>query len=205
MVGHDLFIVKADGGYLAGCRTHAWIFQTPRRTRGLALGDQTQHVVATIPDLAGTRWLLQAGGRLYGAESPVIRQVDIATGAVRRVVSGTAVFASADRRQLYVVQGDTSLLELPVVGNGEARRLTIPSGWYVGPPDQAVAGGVVVASRPGGPGGRPWNLAIWDPGRGGVRIIGRGGAVVMAAYTPSGARYSLLAWQPAGPGSWPAP
>jgi len=167
----------------------------------------TQRVVATVPALAGAGpgAQVQVGGRLYTGGSSVIRQVDIATGAVRRVVSGTAVFASADRRQLYVVQGDTSLLELPVVGNGEARRLTIPSGWYVGPPDQAVAGGVVVASRPGGPGGRPWNLAIWDPGRGGVRIIGRGGALVMAAYTPSGARYSLLAWQPAGPGSWPAP
>jgi hypothetical protein len=157
----------------------------------------TQHVVATIPDLAGTRWLLQAGGRLYGAESPVIRQVDIATGAIRRMASGTGVFASPDGRQLYVVQDDTSLLELPASGTGAARRLTLPSSWYVDPPDQAVAGGVVVVSRPGRP-TRPWNLAVWNPGRGGVRIIGRGGgAEVMAAYTPPGARYSLLAWQPA--------
>jgi hypothetical protein len=118
-------------------------------------------------------------------------------GDVRRMVSGTGVFASPDGRQLYVVQDDTSLLELPASGTGAARRLTLPSGWYVDPPDQAVAGGVVVVSRPGRP-ARPWNLAVWNPGRGGVRIIGRGGAAeVMAAYTPPGARYSLLAWQPA--------
>jgi hypothetical protein len=156
-----------------------------------------QRVVATVPDVAGTRWLLQVGGRLYAAEAPVITQVDIATGGVRRMVSGTAIFASADGRQLYVVQDDTSLLELPASGNGAARRLTLPSGWYVYPPDQAVAGGVVVVSRPRGP-SAPWNLAVWNPGRGGVRIIGRGGgAEVVAAYTPPGARYSLLAWQPA--------
>jgi len=159
----------------------------------------TQRVVATVPALAGAGpgSQVQAGGRLFAGGSSVIRQVDIATGAVRRVVAGTAVFASADRRQLYVVQSDTSLLELPAGGSGAARRLTVPTGWYVDPPDQAVASGVVVVSRPGGPGARPWNLAVWNPGRGGVRIIGRGGALVMAAYTPPGARYSLLAWQPA--------
>jgi hypothetical protein len=159
----------------------------------------TQRVVATVPALAGISSLVHVGGQLYAGGSSVIRQVDIATGAVRRVVPGAAVFASADRRQLYVVQDNTSLLELPATGNGTAGRLTVPSGWSVDPPDQAVAGGVVVVSRPGGPGARPWNLAVWNPGRGGVRIIGRGGgAEVMAAYTPPGAGYSLLAWQPAG-------
>jgi len=159
----------------------------------------TQRVVATVPALAGISSLVQVGGQLYAGGSSVITQVDIATRAVRRVVPGTAIFASADRRELYVVQADTSLLELPAGGSGEARRLTVPSGWYADPPDQAVAGGVVVVSRPGGPGARPQNLAVWNPGRGGVRIIGRGrGAEVMAAYTPPGARYSLLAWQPAG-------
>jgi hypothetical protein len=157
----------------------------------------TQRVVATVPALAGTSWLLQVGGQLYAGGSSVIRQVDIATGAVRRVVRGTAVFASADRRELYVVRDDTSLLELPADGNGPARRLTVPSGWYVDPPDQAVAGGVVVISRSGGPSAPPRNLAVWNPGRGGVRIIGPGGGEVMAAYTPPGARHSLLAWQPA--------
>jgi len=157
----------------------------------------TQRVVAVVPAWAGASWLLQVGGQLYAGGSSVIRQVDIATGAVRRVVPGTAVFASADRRELYVVQSDTSLLELPAGGSGAAQRLTVPSGWHVDPPDQAVAGGVVVVSRPGGPVARSWNLAVWNPGRGGVRIIGRGGAVVMAAYTPPGGGYSLLAWQPA--------
>ncbi|MGH3255624.1 MAG: hypothetical protein ACRDOU_09490 [Streptosporangiaceae bacterium] len=159
----------------------------------------TQRVVATVPALAGISSLAQVGGRLYAGGSSVIRQVDLATGAVRRVAPGTSVFTSADGRHLYVVQSDTSLLEVPAVGNGAARRLTVPSGWYVDPPDQAVAGGVVVVSRPGGPAARSWKLAVWNPGRGGVRIVGRGaGAEVMGAYTPPGARYSLLAWQPAG-------
>jgi hypothetical protein len=177
--------------------TVAWVDYAGR----LHLGDVatlTQRVVAAVPAWAGASWLLQMGGQLYAGGSSTIRQVDIATGAVRRVVPGTAVFASADRRELYVVQSDTSLLELPVGGNGAARRLTVPSGWHVDPPDQAVAGGVVVVSRPGGPVARSWNLAVWNPGLGGVRIIGRGGAVVMGAYTPPGGGYSLLAWQPAG-------
>ena len=158
----------------------------------------TQRVVATAPALAGIGSLVQAGGQVYAGGSSVIRQVDMATGAVRRVAPGTAVFVSADGRHLYVVQSDTSLLELPAA-SGTTRRLTVPSGWSVDPPDQAVAGGVVVVSRPGGPNARSWTLAVWHPGRGGVRIIARGpGAEVMAAYTPPGAQYSLLAWQPAG-------
>ena len=47
-----------------------------------------QRVVATAPALAGINSLVQVGGQLYAGGSSVIRQVDIATGAVRRVVPG---------------------------------------------------------------------------------------------------------------------
>ena len=48
-------------------------------------------------------------------------------------------------------------------------------------------------------------LAVWSPGDGRVVVIGRAVAVI-GAYTPPGARYSLLAWIPAGcrlPGNCP--
>jgi hypothetical protein len=185
-------------GFTLPAATVAWVDYAGQVHVG-DVATLTQRAVAAVPALAGISSLVLAGGQVYAGGSSVITRVDMATGAVRHVVPGTAVFASPDGRHLYVVQDDTSLLELAADGIGEARRLTVPPGWSVGPPDQAVAGGIVVVSRSAGSAARPQDLAVWDPVRRGVRIMGRGpGAEVMADYTPPGARYSLLAWQPAG-------
>ena len=157
----------------------------------------TQHVVATVPAVAGTGWLVHAGGYLYAGGSTVIRQFDPATGGVRRVARGTEIFASADGRRLYIPQTGASLLELPASGQGTPGRLTLPAGWRIDPPDQAVAGGIVVESRRAAPARRPGTLAVWSPGTGKVKIIG-GSGMVLGASTAPGARSSLLAWQPAG-------
>jgi hypothetical protein len=165
---------------------------------GLHLGEvatKTQHLLATIPAAAGagTGWLVAAGGRLYVGGSTVIREVRLATGTVRRVGSGTGVFASADGRYLYLAQADGSLIELPASGPGPTRTLRAPAGWSFDP-GQAVAGGILVDSQPRHAVPR---LGIWSPGAGRVRIIATGAARAISAETAPGARYSLVAWAPA--------
>jgi hypothetical protein len=168
----------------------------------LHVGDvatRVQGVVASVPALAGIGRLLQADGRLYAAGAGVIRQFNIATGAVRQVARGDGIFASADGQHLYITRGSGGLFELPADGSGDLRQLSIPAGWYLDPPDQAVAGGIVVVGpHPADQPGRRSILAIWNPGTGSVKIVSSGGSTVLAAYTPRGARFSLLAWQAAG-------
>jgi hypothetical protein len=166
---------------------------------GLHLGKvatQAQHIVATVPAAAGAGpgWLVTAGGKLYLGGSTLIREVDPATGTVRRVHSGTGVFASADGRQVYLVQDDGSLVELPAAGPGRPRTLRAPAGWSFGP-DQAVAGGILVGSQPAH---GPPRLGIWSPSSGRVRVISTGAARSIGAVTAPGARYSMVAWAPAG-------
>jgi hypothetical protein len=166
---------------------------------GLHLGDvatQTQRILVTLPAAAGagTGWLVTAGGRLYVGGSTLISEVDLATGTVRRVHRGTGVFASADGRQVYLVQADGSLVELPVAGPGRPRTLRAPAGWSFDP-DQAVAGGILVGSQPAHAAPR---LGIWSPGAGPVRVIATGAARSIGAVTAPGARYSMVAWAPAG-------
>ena len=165
----------------------AWVDYQGRLHVG-EVAARVQHVVASVPVLAAIDWLLQVDGRLYAAGSAVIRQFNIATGAVRQVARGDGIFASADGRQLYITRDSASL-----------RQLNLPVGWYVDPPHQAVAGGIVVVGpHPAGGPGHPSTLAIWNPGTGSVKVISRGEYTVMGAYTPRGARYSLLAWQASG-------
>jgi hypothetical protein len=153
---------------------------------------QAQHVLATVPAAAGAGpgWLVAAGARLYLGGSTVIREVDLATGAVRRVHSGTGVFVSADGRYLYLVQAEGSLVELPVNGSGGSRTLRAPAGWSFDS-DQAVVGGILVDSQPRHATPR---LGIWSPGTARVRIIADGAARSIGAGTAPGARYSLVAW-----------
>jgi hypothetical protein len=47
-----------------------------------------QHVAGTIPAWAGAGWLVQATGRIYGADSPVIREFDPVTGRTLRLGPG---------------------------------------------------------------------------------------------------------------------
>ena len=76
----------------------------------LHLGDlatRAQHVLATVDASAGDPMIL-AGGHLYWADttkSPApIRDYDIATGRIRYLARGDSVFASANRRHIYIVQ-----------------------------------------------------------------------------------------------------
>ena len=174
-------------------------------------GDVTQRVVAEVN--AAPLPLLPAGGRVYwvdpagtfvpalGYWSEVVRYLDVATGRIGTAGPGQTVFLSADGRYLLMSQTATSLTETPVTA-GAARQLTLPRGWYLPGGDGladvvsgagvATANGIVVQSGPSwGPGGSV--LAIWNPNSGRVTVIGRAVGVI-GAYTPPGARYSLLAW-----------
>lgn len=181
--------------------TVAWVDYSGR----LHIGDvatRAQHVAGTIPAWAGAGWLVQADGRIYGADSPVIREFDPATGRTLRLGPGVGVFPSADGRHAYVERTSTSLAELRASGRGVLRRLHTPAGWYLvaNAAGEVTAGagggGILVSSRPDGSSRTPWNLAIWDPATGRVTLVARS-AVVVGAYTPPGGRYSLIAWAPA--------
>jgi hypothetical protein len=160
-----------------------------------------QHVAGTIPAWAGAGWLVQAGGRIYGTGSPVIREFDPATGTTVRLGPGIGVFPSADGRHAYVERTSTSLVELRASGRGVLRRLHTPAGWYflpnvAGEVTAGAGGGILVSSHPGRPSRSPRDLATWDPATGKVTLMARG-AVAIGAYTPPGGRNSLIAWAPA--------
>lgn len=177
-------------------------------------GSVTQRVVAEVD--AALLPLVRAGDRVYwvdpagtfvpavGHWSQVVKYLDVATGTIGTAGPGQTVFLSADGRDLFMSQTATSLTETPVTG-GAIRQLNLPPGWYLPGGDGladvvsgaglATANGIVIQSRDGwDPGGSV--LAIWNPGSGQVGIIGRAVAVI-DAYTPPGARSSLLAWVPA--------
>jgi len=188
-------------GYSLPPATVAWVDYSGQ----VHIGDAAtlaQHVAGTIPALAGAAWLVQAGGRLYGAAPAVIMEFDPATGTTARLGPGIGVFPSADGRHAYVERTSTSLAELGASGRGVLRRLHTPAGWYLAPTaaGEVTAGvggaGILVSSRPDGPSRSPWNLAVWDPATGKVTLVARG-AVAVGAYTAPGGRNSLLAWAPA--------
>nr|MDQ2811594.1 hypothetical protein [Actinomycetota bacterium] len=161
-----------------------------------------QHVAGTIPALAGTGWLTQAGGRIYGTGPPGITEFDPATGTISSLGPGVGVFPAAGGRHVYVERTSTSLAELRVAGRGVLERLHTPAGWYL-VPDAAgevtagVAGpGILVSSRPDGSSRSPWNLGIWNPATGKVTLVASRAAAI-GTYTAPGSRYSLIAWAPA--------
>jgi hypothetical protein len=159
--------------------------------------------------------LVQADGRVYwvdtagtyvpslGHWSPVIQELDLATGKVRMFQPGQWIFPSADGRQLYLSQIDSeSLIEVSAAGSGAPRLRTLPAGWYLpGGIGTAVAGGIVVQSDPELAIRHPPVLGIWSPRTGRVRILGRGvgadSGAVISAYTSAGTGRNLLAWMPA--------
>jgi hypothetical protein len=162
--------------------------------------------------------LVAAGGRVYwvnplGGGVPfmpytgwwprVVQYLDRATGKIGIVGPGNTAFLSANGRYLLMAQDATTLGEMPVAG-GVLRQLTMPHGWYLpggdgsamlGYSGLATANGVIVQSRESAS-WRPQVFGLWDPGSGTVDVLGKGLAVI-GAYTPAGARYSLLAWLPA--------
>jgi hypothetical protein len=158
------------------------------------LATGAQQVVATV-DASPADPMTEAGGRLCWADinkrAAPIRCYDIATGKIRYLPRGNSVFASADGRRLYIVQTDTTLIELPADGIGVPRRLALPAGWYMSGllGNWPVAGGVIVYSADDA--SSTSTLATWNPETGNVKIIGRD-LTVIDTYTPAGARYSLF-------------
>jgi hypothetical protein len=161
--------------------------------------------------------LVAAGGRVYwvdpagtfvpalGHWSQVVQYLDVATGTIGTAGPGQTVFLSADGRDLFMSQTATTLTETPVTAPGSVRQLTLPRGWYLPGGDGladlfsgaglATANGIVVQSQQD-PNSAVLVLALWNPGSGRVTVIGRARGAI-DAYTPPGARYSLLAWLPA--------
>ncbi|HEY6278532.1 MAG TPA: hypothetical protein VIX86_19635 [Streptosporangiaceae bacterium] len=162
--------------------------------------------------------LVPAGGRIYwvnpmGGAVPfmpyrawypkIVQYLDRATGKIGIAGPGSTAFLSANGRYLLMAQDATTLGELPVAG-GALRQLTLPPGWYLPGgdglpgldyPGLATANGVIVQSRESGE-SYPQVFGLWNPGSHTVRVLGRALAII-AAYTPPGARSSLLAWLPA--------
>jgi hypothetical protein len=138
--------------------------------------------------------LVTAGQRIYWAGQSgrldYVQEYDLATGVIRTVAPGWAVFASAGGSNIYIAQSGRRLLQLPADGPGPARPLVTPPGWQVVPLPWAVAGGIVLSSD----GPRP-AIGVWPPGGGRVRVIGHGH--VMTAWTSPAGHGSLIAWQPA--------
>ncbi len=177
----------------------------------------TQRVVAEVNADPAVP-LVQAAGRVYwvnpagrfvpalGQWSRVVQYLDLGTGKIGTAGPGQTVFLSAGGRRLLMSQTATSLTEKPVAAGGAARELTLPRGWYLPGGDGladlsagdglATANGIIVQSAES-PGRRAPALGVWNPRSGEVEVIGRDRAVI-GAYTPPGARYSLLAWIPAG-------
>jgi hypothetical protein len=189
----------ASGSRAAVAGHVAWVDYNRRLHLGdLATG--AQRVVArSAADPAVP--LVQADGYLYwaGLAGPrvVVQELNPATGTVRSVGPGGrspfSVFTSADGRHVFLAPTDTKVIELPARGLGAKRELTLPRGWSLPSGGSVgVAHGILVHSD-----GPHSDMAVWNPGTGALRMIGRG-SWAMAAYTPPSARYSLLAWGPAG-------
>jgi hypothetical protein len=217
----------ADGAGQAGHAAPAavWVDDADQLHLGIigSGGLVSQHVVGEAN--AASEPLVAAGRRVYwvdpagayvpalGHWSQVVRALNLRTGLITLAGAGQTVFLSADRRSLLMSQTPGSLISTPVAG-GRARLLNLPHGWYLpggdGTADPlagqglATANGIVVQSRDD-PGVGARRIAIWNPDTGAVALIGLARAVI-DAYTPPGARYSLLAWLPAScpqPGTRP--
>jgi hypothetical protein len=172
----------------------------------------SQHVV-THAGASPTTPLVALGGDIFWVRSSssaptpssghpisLVDELDLASGAVTRVAKGQAIFPSADARDLFIVQSNSSLLELPVGSDGPRRTFVIPSGWYLNAGGGianpiAVAHGIVVQSSQGQTGKTPPTAAIWDPRTGTIDRLGPDQGLI-GAYTPAGAPYSMLAWVP---------
>jgi hypothetical protein len=118
--------------------------------------------------------LVQAGGRVYWVD-PAGTFVP-ALGHWSQVVRYLDLATGKIGTGWYLPGGDG----LPDVGSGEGL---------------ATANGIIVQSAESSA-WRAQTLGVWDPRSGKVAVIGRELAVI-GAYTPPGARYSLLAWLPA--------
>jgi len=184
----------------------AWVDDSDRLVTG-NLATFTKRVVAKVdadpsaplvPFGGHIYWVKFSGGYVDGAFWPrVVEELNSATGKSTGIGRGEYAFPSVDGRRLFISQTDTTLAQWPPGASGRVRQLTLPAGWYLpGGFGIAVANGIVVQSTDAPAPGRWPDLAVWNPQARQVRVIGRAiGAI--AAYTPLGAGYSLLAWMPA--------
>jgi len=181
----------------------------------------TIHADATVPLVsAGGRlyWVDTGGGYLrgYGYWPDIVRSLDPATGEIRSLAPGQAVFASADGRYVFIAQTGLDLIEVPADGSGAWRQLTVPRGWLVagnggvsggGRGDLGVAGdGILVQSTGYREPPVPTALGLWDPRTGKVRMLGRmanGGYGLIAATTLPGGQAGLVATLPPSCGMAP--
>jgi hypothetical protein len=170
----------------------AW-FDTNGTLRIGNVATLAQRAVARVADLPCCT-LITAGPRIYWAgqsgRRDHVQEYDLATGALRNVAPGWAVFASASGQNIYIAQSGRRLLVLPADGSGPAWPLVTPPGWQVVPLPWAVAGGIVLSSD-----GQRQAIGVWPPQAARVQVIGHGH--VMAAWTPPSGQSSLIAWQPA--------
>jgi hypothetical protein len=170
----------------------------------------SQHMV-THAGASPTTPLVALGGDVFWVRTgtapsplhpqmPTVDELDVSSGAVKQVARGRAVFPSVDGRHLFIVQSDSSLVEIPVGSTGHRRTFAIPRGWYLNAGGGlsnpiAVANGIVVQSAQGQTTKTPPTAAIWNPDTGAIARLGPDQGLI-GAYTPAGARDSLLAWVP---------
>jgi hypothetical protein len=197
---------------------------------GLHVGDLAtgrQRLVAAVR-ADPTVPLVSAGGRIYWVDTggeylrgygywpDVVRSLDLATGKIRSLAPGQAVFASADGRHLFIAWTGIDLIEVPADGSGPARQVTVPRGWlvagnggiaYGGPGDLgAVGDGILVQSTGYQQSPGPALLGLWDLHTGRVRVLGRmanGDYGLIAATTLPGGHAGLVATFPAACGTVP--
>jgi hypothetical protein len=130
---------------------------------------------------------------------------DIRTGRVRSLGAGINLTTTTDGRDLLVARDQSHLLELSPTGVRLSKVWTIPSDYSLDTyapqhPVVAVDNGIVVQST------RPtrlasgevapdsaYTLAVWDPTRGSLHVLGRD-LFVIGSYTAPRAKHSLIAW-----------
>ena len=173
----------------------------------LVIGDPATGALHVGPavDASSSGPLVSAAGQLYWADASTdgapVRDYDLATGKIRYLPRGEAVFTSAGGRHLYIARNSRTLLELAADGSGRAVVLRPPAGWFMsrlgaGWAPTVAAGGVIVSSSDSQNYVPPTATeGIWNPATGQVRILGVG-IVIFGVYTSPGAHYSLIAWAP---------
>jgi hypothetical protein len=198
--------VQSPSAARPGATELAWI-----ASGGLHLGDPSQGTDRVVCPCSGatSAHLIHIGSRVYfferSASDPTaqnggnhIAAFDTRTGRMRLLGAGINVTTTTDGRDLLVALDPFHLVELSPTGARLSRVWIIPSGYTLDTyapqhPLAAVAGGIVVQSAPAAPDSGVYTLAIWDPTRGSIRVLGRD-AFVIGSYTRAGANHSLIAW-----------
>lgn len=153
--------------------------------------------VVPLVAVAGHIYWTNTGGTYWQVQS-----LDVASGRVRDLGFGVAVFPVGDDRHVYIAETGKSLIELGAADNG-SRSLNLPAGWFVAGLNNdftspaAVRGGVLVQASDSSDSARQTTLAIWNPVTDRLTPIVRGisaDAGLLGAVTPPGAHYSLVAW-----------